>query len=144
MAAPNKYPDELKARAVRLHLESDPRPTIHKLAQQLGVHHEALRNWIRHADTGDQRPEPTANDLAEGNRRLRKQVAELERVNGILRFGECVFCLGARLGSVSKSSRSLGGGGTPPPKVNTPKIYGGGWGGGGVRAAGFLEQVATP
>ncbi|MEV3964181.1 transposase [Nocardia sp. NPDC050193] len=52
--------------AVRLYLESDPKPTIRKLAQQLGVHHEALRNWIRHADTG-QRPEPPANDLAEEN-----------------------------------------------------------------------------
>ncbi|MFI9536883.1 transposase [Nocardia fusca] len=50
--APKKYPDELKAQAVRLYLESDPKPTIRKLAQQLGVHHEALRNWIRQADTG--------------------------------------------------------------------------------------------
>ncbi|MFX0578882.1 transposase [Nocardia nepalensis] len=44
-----KYPDELKARAVRLYRESDPKPTIRKLAQQLGVHHEALRHWIRQA-----------------------------------------------------------------------------------------------
>ncbi|NKY28538.1 transposase [Nocardia gamkensis] len=43
MAAPRKYPDELKARAVRLYRESDPKPTIRKLAAQLGVHHEALR-----------------------------------------------------------------------------------------------------
>ncbi|MGW4368017.1 transposase [Nocardia takedensis] len=47
MAAPKKYPDELKARAVRLYRDSDPKPTIRKLAAQLGVHHEALRNWIR-------------------------------------------------------------------------------------------------
>ncbi|AXK87765.1 transposase [Nocardia farcinica] len=45
MAAPKKYPDELKARAVRLYRESDPKPTIRKLAAQLGVHHEALRLW---------------------------------------------------------------------------------------------------
>lgn len=90
MAAPKKYPDELKARAVRLYLESDPKPTIRKLAQQLGVHHEALRNWIRQADTG-QRPEPAANDLAEENKRLRKQVVELERVNDILRSASAYF-----------------------------------------------------
>ncbi|MBF6271632.1 transposase [Nocardia farcinica] len=78
MTAPKECPDELKARAVRLYLESDPKPTIRKLAQQLGVHHEALRNWIRQADTG-QRPEPEAPDLTEENKRLRKQVAELER-----------------------------------------------------------------
>ncbi|WP_297620262.1 hypothetical protein [Nocardia sp.] len=34
MAAPKKYPDELKARAVRLYRESDPQPTIRKLAEQ--------------------------------------------------------------------------------------------------------------
>lgn len=90
MAAPKKYPDELKARAVRLYLESDPKPTIRKLAQQLGVHHEALRNWIRQADTG-QRPEPADTDLAEENKRLRKQVAELGRVNDILRSASAYF-----------------------------------------------------
>ncbi|QIS05578.1 transposase [Nocardia brasiliensis] len=50
MAAPTKYPDELKARAVRLYRESDPKPTVRKLAAQLRVHHEALRNWIRQAE----------------------------------------------------------------------------------------------
>ncbi|MDT7742494.1 MAG: transposase, partial [Actinomycetota bacterium] len=42
MAAPKKYPDELRERAVRLYRTSDPRPTFRQLAQQLGVHHEAL------------------------------------------------------------------------------------------------------
>lgn len=91
MAAPKKYPDELKAQAVRLYLESDPKPTIRKLAQQLGVHHEALRNWIRQADTTGQRPELAAADLVEENKRLRKQVAELERVNDILRSASAYF-----------------------------------------------------
>ncbi|MFC8048136.1 transposase [Nocardia sp. NPDC057353] len=90
MAAPKKYPDELKARAVRLYLESDPKPAIRKLAQQLGVHHEALRNWIRQAST-DPRPEPAATDLAEENKRLRREVAELERVNDILRSASAYF-----------------------------------------------------
>ena len=40
MAAPKKYPDELRARAVRLYRESDPKPVIRKLAAQLGVHKE--------------------------------------------------------------------------------------------------------
>ncbi|PPJ33482.1 hypothetical protein C5E45_03605 [Nocardia nova] len=44
----------MKTRAVRLYRESDPKPTIRKPAEQLGVHHEALRNWIRQteADAG--------------------------------------------------------------------------------------------
>jgi transposase len=55
VAAPKKYPDELRARAVRLYRESNPKPVIRRLAEQLGVHHEALRNWIRQdeADRGE-------------------------------------------------------------------------------------------
>ncbi|MEU2258670.1 transposase [Nocardia xishanensis] len=36
--------------AVRLYRESDPKPTIRKMARQLEVRHEALRNWIRQAE----------------------------------------------------------------------------------------------
>jgi transposase len=45
VVAPKKYPDELRFRAVRLYRESDQKPVIRQLAAQLGVHHEALRNW---------------------------------------------------------------------------------------------------
>ncbi|WP_442943985.1 transposase [Nocardia sp. NBC_00508] len=51
-----------------------PETDDRKLAQQLGVHYEALRNWIRQADTS-RRPEPAATDLAEENKRLHQQVA---------------------------------------------------------------------
>lgn len=47
MAAKRKYPDELRERAVRLYRESDPKPAIRRLAEQLDVHPEALRSWIR-------------------------------------------------------------------------------------------------
>jgi hypothetical protein len=30
---------------VRLYRESDAKPTIRRLTEQLNVHHEALRNW---------------------------------------------------------------------------------------------------
>ena len=50
MAAPRKYPPELRERAVRLYRESDPKPVIRRLAEQLNVHPEALRNWIRQAE----------------------------------------------------------------------------------------------
>ncbi|MFG1918224.1 transposase [Micromonospora sp. NPDC048898] len=45
--------DELRERAVRLYRKSDPKPVSRQLAS-LGVHHEALRNWIREdeADRG--------------------------------------------------------------------------------------------
>jgi transposase len=84
VAAPKKYPDELRARAVRLYRESDPKPVIRKLAEQLGMHHEALRNWIRQdqADRGGRDDRPTT-DMVEENRRLRREVSELRRVNAI-------------------------------------------------------------
>ena len=92
MAAPKKYPDELRARAVRLYRESDPKPTIRRLAEQLGVHHEALRNWIRQdqADAGVRHDRPTT-DMAEENKRLRQEVAELRRANEILKAASAYF-----------------------------------------------------
>ncbi|BCK57094.1 transposase [Nocardia wallacei] len=92
MAASKKYPDELRARAVRLYRDADPKPTIRKLAAQLGVHHEALRNWIRQAeaDAGERSDRPTT-DMAEENKQLRKRVAELERVNAVLRDASAYF-----------------------------------------------------
>src|SRR3954452_25137316 len=92
MAAPKKYPDELRARAVRLYRESDPKPVIRKLAEQLGVHHEALRNWIRRAEAdAGERHDRSATEMAEENRRLRQEVAELRRVNEILRAASSYF-----------------------------------------------------
>lgn len=92
MAAPKKYPDELRARAVRLYRESDPKPVIRKLAAQLGVHHEALRNWIRQAeaDAGERADRPTSEMLQE-NRRLLKENAELRRTNEILKAASAFF-----------------------------------------------------
>ncbi|MCW2719271.1 transposase, partial [Pseudonocardia sp.] len=61
MAAPKKYPDELREHAVRLYRKTHPRPVIRRLAEQLGVHHEALRNWIRQdeANRGERTDRPT-------------------------------------------------------------------------------------
>jgi transposase-like protein len=92
VAAPKKYPDELRARAVRLYRESDPKPVIRKLAEQLGVHHEALRNWIRQAETdAGERTDRPSTEMAEENRRLRREVAELRRANEILKAASAYF-----------------------------------------------------
>ena len=92
MAAPKKYPDELRERAVRLYRETHPRPVIRRLADQLGVHHEALRNWIRQdeADRGERDDRPTTAE-AEELRRLRKENAELRRANEILKAASAFF-----------------------------------------------------
>lgn len=92
MAAPKKYPDELRERAVRLYFESDPRPVVRRLAEQLGVHHEALRTWIRQAqaDRGQRSGLPTTAEVEE-LRRLRKENAELRRANEILKAASAFF-----------------------------------------------------
>ncbi|MEU5950656.1 transposase [Micromonospora sp. NPDC047465] len=92
MPAPRKYPDELRQRAVRLYRESDPKPVIKRLAEQLGVHPEALRNWIRQdeADHGERFDRPTTDEAAE-LRRLRKENAELRRANEILKAASAFF-----------------------------------------------------
>jgi transposase len=92
VAAPKKYPDELRARAVRLYRESEPKPVIRRLAEQLGVHHEALRNWIRQDEAGrGERDERPSTDMAEENRRLRQENAELRRANEILKAASAYF-----------------------------------------------------
>jgi transposase len=77
---------------VRLYRESDPKPVVRKLAEQLGVHPEALRNWIRQAeaDAGERTDRPTT-EMVEENRRLAKENAELRRVNEILRAASAYF-----------------------------------------------------
>jgi transposase len=92
VAPPKKYPDELRARAVRLYLESDPKPVIRRLAAQLNVHHEALRNWIPQAEAdAGQRTERPSSDLLEENRRLARENAELRRANEILKAAAVFF-----------------------------------------------------
>ena len=92
MAAPKKYPDELRQRAVRLWREADPKPVIRRLAEQLGVHPEALRNWIRQdeADRGERDDRPTSGEVEE-LRRLRRENAELKRANEILKAASAYF-----------------------------------------------------
>jgi transposase len=103
VAAPKKYPDELRERAVRLYRESDPKPVIRRLAEQLGVHPEALRNWIRQdeADRGERTDRP-ATDMVEENRRLRRENAELKRVNEVLRAASAYFA--AEIGPARRTS----------------------------------------
>ena len=92
MAAPKNYPDELRGRAVRLYRESDPKPVIRRLAEQFGVHHGALRNWIRQAeaDQGERHGRPSAAETEE-LRQLRKENAELRRANEILKAASAFF-----------------------------------------------------
>jgi transposase len=92
MPAPRKYPPELRERAVRLWRDSDPRPPIARVARKLGVHPEALRNWIRQdeADRGERGDRPTSSEL-EVIRQLKRENAELKRANEILKLASAYF-----------------------------------------------------
>jgi transposase len=96
MAAQRKYPEELRERATRMAVEArrDPataRGPIKRIAEQLGVHPEALRTWVRQAeiDEGD-RPGTTSED-ARRIAELERENRELRRANEILRTASAFF-----------------------------------------------------
>lgn len=88
MAAPRKYPDELCERATRMAVElrQDPatkQGAIARVAEQLGMHPETLRNWVRQAEIdGGVRPGITTAE-AERIAKLEQEVRELRRANHI-------------------------------------------------------------
>jgi transposase len=90
MPAPRKYPDELRERAVRLVAESG-RPIAH-VANDLGVHREALRQWVRQAeaDSGT-RQDRLTSDERERLKSLEREVRELRRANEILKAASVYF-----------------------------------------------------
>ncbi len=90
MPAPKKYPDELRERAVRLVLESG-RPIAH-IANDLGIHREALRQWVRQAeaDTGT-RQDRLTTDERERLKTLERDNRELRKANEILKAASVYF-----------------------------------------------------
>jgi len=96
MAAPRKYPDELRERATRLAVEARRDPAsavgaIKRIADQLGVHPEALRTWVKQAETDEGvRPGTTSGDAAR-IAELEREVRELRRANQILKSAASFF-----------------------------------------------------
>ena len=96
MAAPRKYPDELRERATRMAVElrQDPatkQGAIQRVAEQLGMHPETLRNWVRQAEIdGGVRPGTTTVE-AERIVKLEQENRELRRANHILKTSAAFF-----------------------------------------------------
>src|SRR5215207_7467488 len=87
MSTIRRYPPEVRERAVRMVLELREQTgqrtgTVARVAQQLGINKETLRNWVGQAevevevDDGQRPGIPTAE---------RQRIAELERENRELR-----------------------------------------------------------
>ena len=93
----SKYPDELREGAVRMVAEVRPQypsqwAAITAVAGMLGIGAaETLRTWIRRSevDTGG-RPGLTSQ-MAEENKALRKEIAELRRANENLKAAAIFF-----------------------------------------------------
>ena len=90
------YPRELREQAVRLvrewrkaHGRSDG--GLREVSEQLGVHVESIRNWLRQAevDSGD-RPGASSEERAR-IKELEKENAELRRANEILKSAAAFF-----------------------------------------------------
>ncbi|WNV83906.1 IS3 family transposase [Umezawaea sp. Da 62-37] len=97
------YPPEFRAEAVALY-RSRPGATIKSVAQDLGVNHETLRNWIRLDDAqGSEAPAaagaaPVARASPEDeNVALCKRIRELEEERDILRKAARYFAGGDAL-----------------------------------------------
>src|SRR4051794_22082961 len=96
MGRPNKYPLEFRQRAVRLVWEwRDARRVktggINPVAEQLGINHETLRNWVNQADVdAGTRPGTTTDDKARISE-LERENAELRRANDILKSAAVFF-----------------------------------------------------
>lgn len=96
MAAPRKYPQELRERAVRLVLEAKQDPAtrtgaIRRIAGQLGINHETLRNWVTQTEVdAGARPGTTSADATRISE-LERENRELRRANAILKSASAFF-----------------------------------------------------
>ena len=96
MSAPRKYSVELKERGTRLALEARRDPSskvgaIKRIADQLGIHPEALRGWVRQAER-DQGVRPgSTTEERERIKALERENRELRQANEILRKASAYF-----------------------------------------------------
>jgi len=96
MAAQRKYPIELRERATRLCVEArkDPQTrqgAYRRIAEQLGVHPEALRTWVHRAETDEGLRPGTTTDDATRIAELERENRELRRANQILKSASAFF-----------------------------------------------------
>lgn len=98
MAAPRKYPEELRERAVRMavDLRRDPATrsgALRRVGDQLGINPETLRNWVNQAEIdGGARPGVTTAEV-QRIAELEREVKDLRRANEILKTSAAFFGL---------------------------------------------------
>src|SRR5688572_6241809 len=96
MGSRNKYPAEVRERAVRLVFEQEQNhesqwATIVSVASKLGCTAETLRRWVRQQERdGGERPGVTTSER-ERLKQLERENFELKRANEILRKASAYF-----------------------------------------------------
>ena len=96
MAAPRKYPDELRERATRLAVDARRDPVtrsgaLKRIGEQLGINPETLRNWVIQAEIDEGHRSGTTRDDATRLAELEHEVRELRRANAILKSASAFF-----------------------------------------------------
>jgi transposase len=96
MAAPRKYPEELRERAIRLTMDArkDPasRPSACvRIGEQLGINPETLRGWVAQAEVDEGSRVGTTSSDAQQLAELSRENKELRRANAILRSASAFF-----------------------------------------------------
>lgn len=99
MAAPRKYPDELRERAISMVIDAKKDPATRanaagRIGEQLGINGETLRGWVtrREVEQGE-RPGTASTPGADSLRiaELERENRELRRANGILKSASAFF-----------------------------------------------------
>lgn len=96
MAAQRKYPEELRERGTRMAIEARKDPAtsvgaIKRIADQLGVHPEALRTWVKRAETDEGLRPGTSSEDGARIAELERENRELKRANSILKSAASFF-----------------------------------------------------
>jgi len=96
MAAPRKYPDELRERAIRMAVDARRDPVtragaLRRIGEQLGINPETLRNWVTQAEIDEGHRPGTTTDDATRLAELERENRELRRANAILKSASAFF-----------------------------------------------------
>jgi transposase len=96
MAAPRKYPEELRERAIRMTIDArrdvGSRPNAcRRIGEQLGINPDTLRGWVIQAEIDEGHRVGVTTSEAQRITDLEREVKELRRANAILRSASAFF-----------------------------------------------------
>jgi transposase len=93
---PQKYPEELRERAVRMVLEirqqtGERHGAVTRVAKELGIGTESLRQWVNQAEVDSGRRPGISSADAQRIAELERENRELRRANDILKAASIFF-----------------------------------------------------